>query len=142
MRRPVRGLVALACLPVLLGALAACGDDAADASTDPVEVEVGKAFEWNGFSVDEGWTLTGVKRSAGAEEVTTPDVRGTITNDLDEERAALFQMVFSSDGDPLATVNCSAAKLQRDESTQFECPGLGAVMPTDYDAVVVQEFVR
>lgn len=140
MRRPARGLVALACLPVLLGALAACGDDAA--STDPVEVEVGKAFEWNGFSVDKGWTLTGVKRSAGAEEVTTPDVRGTITNDLDEERAALFQMVFSADGDPVATVNCSAGKMQRDDSTQFECPGLGAVMPTDYDAVVVQEFVR
>lgn len=142
MRRPVRALSALACLPVLLGALAACGDDEASASTDPVEVEVGKAFEWNGFSVDKGWTLTGVKRSAGAEEVTTPDVRGSITNELDEERAALFQMVFSSDGDPVATVNCSAGKMKRDQSTQFECPGLGAVMPTDYDAVVVQEFVR
>lgn len=142
MRAPVRAFVALACLPVLLGALAACGDDEAETSADPVEVEVGKAFEWNGFSVDDGWTLTGVKRSAGAEEVTTPDVRGTITNEVDEERAALFQMVFSSDGDPVATVNCSAAKMVRDQSMPFECPGLGATMPQDYDAVVVQEFVR
>ena len=142
MRRPVRALVAPACLPVLLGALVSCGDDGASASTDPVEVEVGKAFEWNGFAVDEGWTLTGVKRSAGAEEVTTPDVRGTITNEVDDERAALFQIVFSSDGDPVATVNCSAAKMQRDQSEPFECPGLGATMPADYDAVVVQEFVR
>lgn len=142
MSRPVRALVALACLPVLLGSLSACGDDEVTTSAEPVEVEVGKAFEWNGFAVDDGWTLTGVKRSAGAEEVTTPDVRGSITNEVDEERAALFQMVFSADGDPLATVNCSAAKMKLDQSEPFECPGLGATMPQDYDAVVVQEFVR
>ncbi len=136
--RHLRGaLVALACL----GALSACSDDV-NTSTDPVEVEVGEAFTWNGFAVDDGWELTGVERSAGAEEVTTPEVKGTITNTSDEERAAIFEMVFSADREPLATINCTAASMTSEQSQQFLCPGLSAVMPQDYDAVVVQEFSR
>jgi hypothetical protein len=133
----LRALVALACL----GALGACGDDVSS-SKDPVEVEVGKAFEWNSFSVDEGWELGGVQRSVDMEEVTTPEVRGTITNKADEERAAIFEMVFSTDGEPVATLSCSAGKMATDQSMQFICPGLNATMPEDYDAVVVQEFSR
>jgi hypothetical protein len=130
-------LVVLACL----GSLAACGDDV-DTSTDPVEVEVGKAFTWGGFAVDDGWTLKGVERSVNAESVTTPQVKGTITNKVDEPRAAIFEMVFSADGDPVATVNCSAGRMELDQSMPFECPGLSATMPKDYDAVVVQELRR
>ena len=130
-------LVALACL----GALSACGDDV-NTSADPVEVEVGKAFEWNGFSVEDGWELNPIKRSVNGNEVTTPEVKGTITNLEDDERAPIFEMVFSSDSEPVATISCSAAKMVADQSQQFLCPGLSAVMPEDYDAVVVQEFVR
>ena len=144
MRRPttrlVTGLVALACL----GALGACSSDDASTSTskDPVEVEVGKAFTWNGFDVEDGWELKGIKRSAGLEEVTTPEVKGTITNASDEERVALFEMVFSTDGSPVATLSCSAPSMVADQSQQFICPGLSTTMPEDYDAVVVQEFRR
>jgi hypothetical protein len=143
-RRPTTrlatGLVALACL----GALGACSSDDASTSTskDPVEVEVGKAFTWNGFDVEDGWELKGIKRSAGLEEVTTPEVKGTITNASDEERVALFEMVFSTDGSPVATLSCSAPVMVADQSQQFLCPGLSATMPEDYDAVVVQEFRR
>ena len=133
----LRALVALACL----GALSACGDDV-NTSKDPVEVEVGKAFEWNAFSVDEGWKLGGVQRSVDMEEVTTPEVKGTITNEADETRAAIFEMVFSADGEPVATLSCSAGKMTTDQSMSFICPGLSATMPEDYDAVVVQEFSR
>ena len=133
----LRALVALACL----GALSACGDDV-NTSKDPVEVEVGKAFEWNAFSVDEGWKLDGVQRSVDMEEVTTPEVKGTITNEADETRAAIFEMVFSADGEPVATLSCSAGKMTTDQSMEFICPGLSATMPEDYDAVVVQEFSR
>lgn len=130
-------LLALACL----GALSACGDDL-NTSTDPVEVEVGKAFEWNGFAVDGGWELNPVERSAGVDEVITPEVKGTITNKSDEERAAIFELVFSADGEPLSTLNCTAGKMKTDQSMLFVCPGLSATMPEDYDAVVVQEFSR
>ena len=144
MRRPTTRLatvmVALACL----GTVGACSSDDASTSTstDPVEVEVGKAFSWNGFDVEDGWELNAVERSAGLEEVTTPEVKGTIKNTSDEERAALFEMVFSTDGSPVATLSCSAAKMVTDQSQQFICPGLSTTMPEDYDAVVVQEFRR
>lgn len=134
--------LALAAL-VCLGSLSACGggDDVND-GTDPVEVEVGKAFSWNGFTVDAGWTLEGVQRSVNGNEVTTPNVKGSITNTLDDERAAIFEMVFSADSEPVATISCSAATMVKDQSQQFECPGLSATMPDDYDAIVVQEYVR
>jgi hypothetical protein len=124
--------------------LAGCGGggDDVNTGTDPVEVEVGKAFSWNGFTVEGGWEIKGIERSAGTDEVTTPEVKGTIKNTLDEERAAIFQMVFSADGDPVATLNCSAAKMVKDQSQEFLCPGLNTTMPEDYDAVVVQEFTR
>ncbi len=141
MRRAARALGALACLGLLTGALSACGDDL-NTDTAPVEVELGEAFSWNSFAVEEGWELNPVERSAGADEVTTPEVKGTITNRSEEERAALFEMVFSSDGSPVATLSCSAATMLEDQSQQFVCPGLSATMPEDYDAVVVQEFSR
>ena len=53
--------------------------------------------------------LNGIERSVSMEEVITPEVKGTITNTSDEERAAIFEMVFSADGEPLATLSCSAA---------------------------------
>jgi hypothetical protein len=141
-RRPTTRLatviVALACL----GTLGACGSDDASTSTDPVEVEVGKAFSWNGFDVEDGWELNAVERSAGLEEVVTPEVKGTIKNTSDEERAPIFEMVFSTDGSPVATLSCSAAKMVTGQSQQFICPGLSTTMPEDYDAVVVQEFRR
>lgn len=138
MGRGAAALVALTCL----GALSACGDDDVSTSTDPVEVEVGKAFTWNGFAVDDGWELNGIERAAGAEEVTTPEVKGSITNETGEERAAIFEMVFSADGEPVARLNCSAATMVEGQSQEFICPGLSATLPEDYDAVVVQEFTR
>ena len=139
MRARLRGAaLVLACVATL----AACGGDDVDTGTDPVEVEVGKTFSWNGFVVDDGWELNPIKRPAGAEEVTTPEVTGTITNTSDEERPALFEMVFSADGSELATLNCSARTMLPDQSQQLLCPGLSATMPEDYDAVVVQEFSR
>jgi ABC-type glycerol-3-phosphate transport system substrate-binding protein len=125
-----------------LGALSACSGNDVDTSSDPVEVEVGKAFSWNGFTVDDGWTLEGVQRSVNGNEVTTPNVKGSITNTLDDERAAIFEMVFSADSNPVATISCSAPKMVKDQSQAFECPGLSATMPEDYDAVVVQTYVR
>ncbi len=127
--------MALACL----GALTACSDDVST-SADPVEVEVGKAFSWNGYAVDDGWELTAKKRMAGVDEVTTPEVTATITNLSEETRTALFQLVFSADGRPLATVNCSAGEMTTDQSMRFICPGLSATMPEAYDSVVAQEF--
>ena len=137
MTRLARALTALACL----GALTACGDDVTT-SADPVEVEVGEAFEWNGFSVEDGWEMNPIKRSVNGNEVTTPEVKGTITNLSDDARAPIFEMVFSADSAAVATLNCSAATMTTDQSQQFICPGLGATMPEDYDAVVVQKLVR
>jgi len=140
-RRPARALGALACLGLLTGLLGACGDDL-NTDTAPVEVELGEAFSWNSFAVEDGWEITPIERSVGAEEVTTPEVTGTITNRSQDERAALFEMVFSADGSPIATLSCSAATMVEDQSQQFVCPGLSATLPEDYDAVVVQEFRR
>ena len=137
LRRVATAVVALVCF----GALGACGEDV-NTSTDPVEVEVGKTFSWNGFVVEDGWQITGIERSAGVDEVTTPEVKGTITNTLDEERAAIFRMVFSADGDPVSTLNCSARTMLADQSQEFICPGLNTTMPKDYDAVVVEELTR
>ncbi|WP_210502816.1 hypothetical protein [Nocardioides xinjiangensis] len=143
--RRVRRLAGAVGVLACLGTLGACGGgggEEVDTSAEPVEVEVGESFEWNAFVVDKGWELNGIERSANMEQVVTPEVRGTITNESDETRSAIFQMVFSSGGDAVATLNCSAAEMVEGQSQQLVCPGLSATMPADYDAVVVREFVR
>ena len=138
--RSVRAVVAgaAACL-VLTG----CSDDAdGGSSTDPVEVEVGQEFTWNDFTVQDGWKLETIKRTMGVDEFDSPTVSGSIVNDSDEERAPIFEMVLSLDGDEKATLTCSSMKLVKDQSGAFECPGLGAVMPKDYDTITVRKLVR
>ena len=65
----LRGAVlVLACVATLAG----CGGgDDVSASTDPVEVEVGKGFSWNSFVVEDGWEINGIERSADGDAVAT-----------------------------------------------------------------------
>lgn len=138
--RSVRAVLVgvVACL-----ALAGCSDDAdGGSSTDPIEVEVGKEFTWNDFTVEDGWEITPVKRTMGVEDIDSLTVKGSIVNNAAEERAPIFEMVLSLDGDEKAALTCSSMKLVQDQSGAFECPGLGAVMPKDYDTVTVREYVR
>ena len=115
--------------------LTACGSDSN-------EVVVGEEFTWNDFTVEDGWKLEGVERSVDMETVTTPEVSGTIVNNAAEERAAIFQLVFSADGDQVAMVNCSAPKMEKGQSMPFLCPGVNTTLPEDYDTITVREFVR
>ena len=136
-RRVGAALGGAACLV----ALAACGGD--DASgTDPLEVEVGEEFTWNDFTVQEGWTVSPVERNAGMEMLTSPEISGTVVNNSDETRFALFEVVFSRDGEDLATVNCASMELVEDQSAALSCPGLGQSMPEDYDRVLVEPIER
>jgi hypothetical protein len=139
-RRTAAAVLAL----VALSGLAGCGgeDERDPSSKAPLEVSVGDAFTWNDFTIEDGWTVKGVERSVDLETVTTPEVSGTLVNNSSEERAAIFQLVFSVEGDPEATVNCSAPTMVEDQSMQFLCPGVNTTMPEDYDTVTVMEFVR
>ena len=142
-RRVVGPALALTCAVALVGC---SGEEESGTEADPaapVEVTVGKAFRWNDFAIDDGWKVEGVERGIGIEEkVITPEVSGTLTNDSAEERAAIFQMVFTQEGDPVATVNCSAATMVEDQSMPFLCPGINTTMPDDYDAITVMTFDR
>lgn len=143
MKRTRAVLVALACA----AALASCSDAEADhpveEGTGPLTVEVGEEFSWNGFRVEDGWTLEPVERDVGVQETqVTPEVKGSVVNEGEADRAVIFEMAFVRGGSPLATVNCSAQKLAEDQSAAFECPGFGQNMPSDYDEVVVQEITR
>ena len=138
--RAVGALVALVCAAALAGC---SGDEPQASSTAPLEVTVGESFTWNDFTVEDGWELTTVERSIGMEDaVVTPRIHGSIVNNSEEERAPLFQLVLSQEGEPQATLNCSAMKLAQEQSAAFECPGLGSIMPAAYDAVTVRELRR
>lgn len=121
-------------------ALAACtGDESRDAASDePLKVGLGEGFTWNDFTVEEGWTITSITRNAGMEQVTSPEISGSVVNDASEARYALFEIVLVQDGKPRATVKCSSEELVEDQSGDLDCPGLGATMPEDYDSIVVQ----
>lgn len=127
--------------PVL--ALGACGGDEPADPEAPVTVEVGKEFSWNGFTVPSGWEYDTITEQVALEEQTHPLVRAKVVNDGDEARSALFELVFVSDGDVLATINCtSTEELDPDQEGDLFCPGYGQPVPDGYDKVVVQPVTR
>ena len=147
MARATTRLAAASGAVLLALVLGACNGDGGGAdggsSNEPMEVEVGEEFTWNDFTVEEGWTLKPIERDAGiGETMTSPEVKGTVVNNSSETRVVLFEMVFSEDGDPIATVNCAAMELVEGQSSTFECPGFGQPMPLDHDTVTVQPLVR
>lgn len=140
MTRGVCRAAAAACLLALV--MSGCGGDAGLGNTDPVVVEVGESFQWNGFQIRKGWTLDSVESARGGEQVQQPVVRGDVTNLGDESRFAIFEIVFLQGGKALTSLPCSSEKIAQDKTAVFECPGFGKVFPSDYDEIQVQEFVR
>lgn len=147
--------LSLVAAPVLLAATLVTGcSDSGDSdsgssgssgSSEPGYVEVdgeGAAFTFEDMSVAEGWTVRAVKRSAGMDEVTSPEIRGEVTNEGDEPAYALFEMVFAKDGEPVSTVKCSSREIEPGATVDLLCPGLGMPMPKGHDQVVVQEITR
>lgn len=132
------GLVlALAASPLLAG----CGGGQGEGQDAPVEVEVGQAFEWNGFSIADGWTLTSVAANRAGQDVEQPDLAMTVTNE-GSTRFAVFAVVFVKADKAVATINCASSKLKEGQSEEVPCAGLGATFPTDYDRVLVQKVER
>lgn len=134
----------LALLASALFVLTACGGDEGSAEGDknPVEVTVGEAFTWNGFSVADGWTLDQAPMSRGQEQGTMPVIEGEVTNDGEKARFGLLQFTFAQDGKAVATVPCTTGELQPGDSAPMECSGLSSSFPEEYDAVSVSEIKR
>lgn len=124
-------------------ALAGCGDSSEGSAKGPVEVsEVGEGFTFKNLEVADGWTIKPVERSAGMESVTSPEVRGEVTNEGEEPVFALFEIVFAKDGEPISTVRCSSKEIEPGATVDLLCPALGVPMPEGHDQIVVQDIQR
>jgi hypothetical protein len=137
----VRGVLAAVLLLLAVG----CGDDEpkADDPTAKVEVQLGKEFTWNDFTVSDGWTLDSSSTMIEMKESEQPTITGEVTNDGEKARFAIFELVFVGNGDLQATMICrSDDELAPGKSGTLQCPGLGQVMPAGYDLIQAQEFTR
>lgn len=138
--------------PLLLAvalAAPACGDgDAAvpEASvpdeSGPQEVRVGEEFTYDDFTVAEGWEVGLTDATIAGEQEKQPVVRARVVNHADEARFALFEVVIASGDQALATVRCSSDKLAAGATGDLFCPGFGQIMPSEYDAILVQPITR
>ncbi|WP_133176393.1 hypothetical protein [Nocardioides currus] len=138
-----------AALAALLLVLAVgCSDDSGsgDAATGEdakVQVELGDEFTWNDFTVAKGWTLDSTTATIEMEESEQPQITAEVTNDGDESRFAIFEIVFVGDDKLQATLICrSDEELEPGASGTLQCPGLGQVMPRGYDLIQVEKFTR
>lgn len=137
----VRGILAALMLLLAVG----CSDDEpkTDDATAKVEVELGKEFTWNDFTVSEGWELETTKQMVEMEEQDQPFITGEVTNDGDETRFAVFEVVFVGNGNLQATIHCtSELELAPGKASPIDCPGFGQVVPKGYDLIQVQPVTR
>ena len=118
--------------------------DGADQSADAtagVEVEVGKEFTWNGFTVADGWKLGASEQSINMEDVQRPFITGQVTNDAEEPRFALFEFAFVADGALQSTIRCTSDKIPSGKTVDLACPGFEKV-PSANDLIQVREITR
>jgi hypothetical protein len=144
-RRSVKAALVLVLSLVGTGGLAACGgDEGADGSSGSGndDIQVGEEFTYDGFTVAEGWKLDKVERDVAMEAVQMAEVSGEVTNEGDETRAPIFELVFALEGKEVTSLTCSARRLAPDETTDLLCPGLRSVYPEDFDTIVPQPFTR
>lgn len=132
---------ALAALLVLLAA--GCSDDPATDDPDvSVKVEEGKQFTWNSFTVADGWKIETKDAMVAMQELKEPSVVGSVTNDADETRFAVFRFVFVDDGEALATVQCTSDEIKPDDSVDMICRGLGQELPESYESIQVSAIPK
>lgn len=145
MRHLTKTALTAALATLLLGSLAACGEDekaAADPDA-PQEVQLGEEFSWNGFTVPAGWSVATEQQMMGLDEVTKPLIEAEVTNTDGEERFALFELVFAAEGEPVSTIHCNSfEKLAEGDTGALRCDGIGQPVPSDYDRIVVQPITR
>jgi hypothetical protein len=137
----VRGALAALLLLLAVG----CSDDEpnTDDPTAKVQVELGKEFTWNDFTVSDGWALETTKQMIEMEEQDQPFITGEVTNNADEARFAVFEFVFAGDGELQATIHCtSELELAPGKASPMDCPGFGQVVPQGYDLIQVQPIKR
>ncbi|WP_133241255.1 hypothetical protein [Nocardioides gansuensis] len=136
--------LAAAVAPILLALplLAACSEDEPADPTAPVEVELGKEFTWNDFTVADGWSLETMNPSAGVESVEMPVIAAEATNGADEPRFVLFEVVFAKEGNRLATIHCTSVSIEPGATEPLDCTGFGQEVPQGQDTIVVQEITR
>jgi len=138
-----RPLLSRLLVPLLLVLpLSACSDGAGDGDTRVHDVTVGEEFSFDGFTVADGWELEAYETHYGGEEETAPRLTGTVTNNGDTARAALFRVIFYSGDEPLARINCSTGDLAPGASGPMLCPGIGQVFPQTYDSALVGPIER
>ena len=151
MRSPVKRLTTTACAAlaslVLLAGCSDSGSDASDQGDDAegaaavVEVEVGKEFTWNGFTVADGWKLSASEQTINMEKVQRPFITGKVTNEDDEARFAVFEFAFVSDGTLESTIRCTSDKIPSGNTVDLGCPGFEKV-PSTNDRIQVREITR
>lgn len=139
----LRGLLAALLLLLVVGCSDSSDKDEAADPTAKVKVELGEEFTWNDFTVSRGWALETTTAMIEMEESEQPTITGEVTNNGDEARFAIFEVVFVGGGELQATMICrSDEELAPGDSGGIRCPGLGQVVPEGYDLIQAQEFTR
>jgi hypothetical protein len=134
----VRGALALVLAVLAAVGLTGCQSGQGEGENAPMGVEVGKAFEWDGFKVSDGWKLSSQDVDRGGETVKQPNLTMTVTNDGSKRRSVLLQVAFLQADQLLAAVNCSSDPLDPGQAEDITCKGLRATYPSGYDDVQVQ----
>ncbi len=89
--------------------------------TDPVEVEVGKAFEWNGFASRTAGSST-ASSAPPASRRSPPRRSGHDHQQVRRGARCDLPDGLLADGEPVATVNCSAAKMATTSRSTSSAP--------------------
>lgn len=134
-RRPLTDLALIALLAT------GCGGSS-EGETAQRSIEVGDGFEWNGFTVANGWSVETEATTITGEPFQQAVVEGEVTNETDSSRFAVFQIAFGRAGEQISEVNCTSEAVEPDQSVEFRCGGAGQPYPDSYDSVVVRAIER
>lgn len=105
-------------------------DQAPGGPDNPMEIQVGEAFEVQGFSYQAGWTVKNVFGSV--------EIKGLrVENNRDERDSALVEIKFWKGTELLALVACSTLPIDPGRTAALNC--LSENWPANYDKVSIND---
>ncbi len=98
---------------------------------NPMEIEVGKAFEVQGFNYQAGWT---VKNDFG-----TASIKGLkVQNNRSDKDSAIVEIKFWNGSEVLALVDCTSSPIDPGSTVTLTCFS-GDKLPAQYEKVTIND---
>ena len=106
-------------------------DNAPGGPNNPMEIQLGEAFEVQGFNYADGWSVKNVFGSAEVKNL-------KVTNNREEKDSAIVEIKFWDGTEVLALLDCTTSPIDPGTTQSVSCISADK-LPANYDKITIND---